>query len=436
MNTRTGESGDPRTAVHSVAGARPASPPRGIRRPVHERIDAVKQRITITAVVGRVVKLRRTGREYTACCPFHTENTPSFTVVEDKGFAHCFGCGWHGDIIRFVMEYHSTSFNEALTMLESNASLEASSASTRARSAKPAATNSCIDSASAARIIWREAGGAHETPVEAWLKSRGINPAATAALSVLQFHPRCPINLWPADTDHRRITRTAPAMIAPIIAVSGQRGDRKLTLQGIHITYLSADGRTKADLGQAAARRIWGNLAHGAVLIPGKPFDPWDDVPAQIIRHLDAPGPCAVGEGIESALSFAARLSNPRLICATLSLGNLEGSQEPIVVDDRSAIPLWRSDPSAYGTPFLFNQPGDVAIGVDNDMKPTAPIWVQEAKGAPLIKRALSGEERAQRCATLSAARWRSVGASTVDAMLPPAGCDFNDLDQKTDGKS
>ena len=54
----------------------------------------------LSAVISPSVKLIRAGREWKACCPFHNEKTPSFTVNDDKGFYHCFGCGAHGDAIR------------------------------------------------------------------------------------------------------------------------------------------------------------------------------------------------------------------------------------------------------------------------------------------------------------------------------------------------
>ena len=63
--------------------------------------DELRAKISIVDVVGSKIKLVRKGREYQACCPFHNEKTPSFTVNEAKGFYHCFGCGAHGDIIKF-----------------------------------------------------------------------------------------------------------------------------------------------------------------------------------------------------------------------------------------------------------------------------------------------------------------------------------------------
>lgn len=85
--------------------------------------DELRAKISIVDVVGAKVKLVRKGREYQACCPFHNEKTPSFTVNEAKGFYHCFGCGAHGDIIKFEMEANNLPFLEAVEKLANKAGL-------------------------------------------------------------------------------------------------------------------------------------------------------------------------------------------------------------------------------------------------------------------------------------------------------------------------
>jgi DNA primase len=80
-------------------------------------LDELRARISIADVVGTRVKLTKKGREYTGLCPFHHEKTPSFTVNEAKGFYHCFGCGAHGDIIKFEMEANNLPFMEAIEKL-------------------------------------------------------------------------------------------------------------------------------------------------------------------------------------------------------------------------------------------------------------------------------------------------------------------------------
>ncbi|MCU7856250.1 MAG: DNA primase, partial [Candidatus Thiodiazotropha sp. (ex Lucinoma borealis)] len=68
-------------------------------------IDDLLNRVDVVDVINRRVPLKKAGRDYQACCPFHDEKTPSFTVSPQKQFYHCFGCGVHGSAIGFIMEY-------------------------------------------------------------------------------------------------------------------------------------------------------------------------------------------------------------------------------------------------------------------------------------------------------------------------------------------
>jgi DNA primase len=86
-------------------------------------IQELLARIDIVTVVERHVTLRKTGANFSACCPFHAEKTPSFTVSPTKQFYHCFGCGAHGSAISFVMQYSGLGFIEAVEDLASSVGL-------------------------------------------------------------------------------------------------------------------------------------------------------------------------------------------------------------------------------------------------------------------------------------------------------------------------
>ncbi|MEM7083819.1 MAG: DNA primase [Pseudomonadota bacterium] len=77
-------------------------------------IDGLMARVDIVEVIGQRVPLKKAGREFKACCPFHDEKTPSFHVVPHKQFYHCFGCGAHGTALGFLMDYEQLSFVEAV----------------------------------------------------------------------------------------------------------------------------------------------------------------------------------------------------------------------------------------------------------------------------------------------------------------------------------
>ena len=77
-------------------------------------IQELLNRVEIVDVIDKAVPLKRAGANYSACCPFHNEKSPSFTVSPTKQFYHCFGCGAHGSAISFLMEYNGLSFVEAI----------------------------------------------------------------------------------------------------------------------------------------------------------------------------------------------------------------------------------------------------------------------------------------------------------------------------------
>jgi DNA primase len=87
-------------------------------------IDELIARADIVEVIGARVQLKKAGREYKACCPFHTEKTPSFWVSPDKQFYHCFGCGKHGTVLGFLMDHDHMAFPEAVDELATRLGLE------------------------------------------------------------------------------------------------------------------------------------------------------------------------------------------------------------------------------------------------------------------------------------------------------------------------
>ena len=87
-------------------------------------LDQLRTRVTLSTVVMRTTKLQRAGREWRACCPFHDEKTPSFYVNDQKGFYHCFGCGAHGDVIRWMTDQRGLTFMDAVKELAAQAGME------------------------------------------------------------------------------------------------------------------------------------------------------------------------------------------------------------------------------------------------------------------------------------------------------------------------
>jgi len=87
-------------------------------------LDELRSRTTLSALIGRTVKVTKAGREYKACCPFHNEKSPSFTINDEKGFYHCFGCSAHGDAIRWMTDQRGLSFMDAVKELAAEAGMD------------------------------------------------------------------------------------------------------------------------------------------------------------------------------------------------------------------------------------------------------------------------------------------------------------------------
>ena len=87
-------------------------------------LDELRARVALSGVIARTIRLTKAGHEFKACCPFHNEKSPSFTVNDSKGFYHCFGCGAHGDVIRWMTDQRGLSFIDAVKELAAEAGME------------------------------------------------------------------------------------------------------------------------------------------------------------------------------------------------------------------------------------------------------------------------------------------------------------------------
>lgn len=136
-------------------------------------LDLVEARTSMSALVAPRVKLARNGREWKACCPVHSEKTPSFTVNDDKGFAHCFGCGFHAGPIRWLTEIEGLDFLDAVRQLAEAAGLampERGRAETE-RAARVAWRRPVLETAQA--VFVTQLG--RVVSVQQYLKARGVD---------------------------------------------------------------------------------------------------------------------------------------------------------------------------------------------------------------------------------------------------------------------
>ncbi|MGV7121740.1 DNA primase [Sphingopyxis sp. 550A] len=144
-------------------------------------LDELRARITLSTLIGRTVKITRAGREYKACCPFHNEKTPSFTINDEKGFYHCFGCSAHGDAIRWMTDQRGLSFMDAVKELAAEAGMDVPAPDPRA--AKKAEEQASLRDVTQAAADWftQQLGSSNGAPARDYLKKRGISDATRAA---------------------------------------------------------------------------------------------------------------------------------------------------------------------------------------------------------------------------------------------------------------
>lgn len=143
-------------------------------------IDDLIARADVVEVIGKRIQLKKAGREFKACCPFHDEKTPSFTVSPGKGFYHCFGCGAHGTAIGFLMEYEHMSFVEAIEGLANIMGVEVP----RDESDRPARRyDELFSLMSSVETHWKNCLRDNATAVD-YLKQRGIDGATAKRFGI------------------------------------------------------------------------------------------------------------------------------------------------------------------------------------------------------------------------------------------------------------
>ncbi len=224
-------------------------------------VAALKAARPLAEIVARYADgQRRVGGRSFWLCPFHSEQTPSFTITPDGGAFVCFGCGAKGDVIDFVMHAESLDFKAALEFLGGHAS---PTAPAKAPSPPRHEDSDLAQRIEAARAIWRKAVPAAGTLVDVYLRSRGITAPIPPTI-------RC------ANLKHGPTGMRLPAMVCAV-----QGPDRDVT--GVHRTFLRLDGKAKAPF--TKPKLMLGRCVGGAV-------------------RLAAAGPIlAIGEGIETSLT-------------------------------------------------------------------------------------------------------------------------------------
>lgn len=252
---------------------------------LRHRCDDIRSRVSLSGIAGSALKLRRAGREWKACCPFHTDRMPSFTIYADDSRFMCFGCGAEGDVLDFIMRLHGVRLAEALQMLGSGDV----PISPRRASAPSKADRDRSDEAFA---VWNNAKAASGTTAEAYLRSRGIMIPTPDSIrfATLPLGRRSPM----------------PTLVAAVSTLKGE-------VAGIQRTFLATDPIGKAPLPGGKAKLSLGRVLGGA------------------IRLGCAERSLLIAEGLEDGLTLLQKLGRPVWVAA--GAGMLSAMQLPDLVE-------------------------------------------------------------------------------------------------------
>lgn len=140
-------------------------------------IDELLNRVDIVEVIDRRVTLKKAGKNYQACCPFHQEKTPSFSVQPEKQFFYCFGCGAGGNAVGFVMKFHNLGFPEAVEVLARDAGMEVPRQESPADARRGAEQRALFELLERASKFYQRQLRRHPKRGRAvdWCKSRGLS---------------------------------------------------------------------------------------------------------------------------------------------------------------------------------------------------------------------------------------------------------------------
>ena len=164
-------------------------------------IQDLLARVDIVDLVDSYVPLKKSGANYAACCPFHSEKSPSFTVSPTKQFYHCFGCGAHGTAIGFVMEYQGVGFIDAVKELASRAGMQVPESEGRGFSdEKPGQTRALIDVMARAAQYYKDQLKAAPRAIE-YCRKRGLTGEVAARFGI-GYAPDGWQNLQPVFSDY------------------------------------------------------------------------------------------------------------------------------------------------------------------------------------------------------------------------------------------
>lgn len=260
-------------------------------------VQDARERHNLSDIIGRHTKLTKSGRELVGICCFHSERSPSLTVIDQRGFYHCFGCGAHGDAISFLMQAEGMSFRQAIETLTGDA-FPVVPEEERAKR-KEQEQQELAQRVAEGRAIWSRAVPAPGTPAEVYARSRGIEIELPGTVRFVMT-PR-----W-RDRETGEVGRDHPAMVCALQDVTG-------AVVGVQCVFLMDGGKRKFERIREDGKKAPAKLTFGQVVGSALRLGPRQP-------HL------IVCEGPEDGLTLTQQLPGKTVwvSCGTAMLSRLE----------------------------------------------------------------------------------------------------------------
>ncbi len=317
-------------------------------------IDELLARVDIVDVIERRVPLKKAGREWTACCPFHNERSPSFTVSPAKQFFHCFGCGVHGSAIKFVMDYDRLEFPDAVEELAQTVGLAVPRDG--GRDATPREDKTDLYDLLDAAAGWYESEFPRNAHVQAYCKKRGLD-AETIKRFRLGWAPAGYDGVLKSlgTSDRRKALLEEAGMIA-----TGDRGKYDRFRERLMFPILDRRGRV---------------IAFGGRVLSSE----------QSPKYLNSPETPLFHKGRELFALWQVKQANPKLTRIMVVEGYMD-----VIALHQAGLPIAVATLGTATTPehteLLFRAAADVVFCFDGDRAGRAAAWKALESALPRLR--------------------------------------------------
>ena len=334
-------------------------------------IDELLARVDIVDVIGRRVPLKKAGREWTACCPFHGERTPSFYVSPAKQFFHCFGCGAHGSAVKFLMDYERLEFPDAVEELAQTVGLKVPREGGREAAPREDKTDlyALLDGAA----DWYQGELPRSAEAQAYCRKRGLDATTIARFRLGWAQAGYDGVIKALGNTPRRIELlTEAGMIA-----SGERGGKYDRFrERLMFPILDRRGRVIAFGGRIIASAPVAQAAQAAT----------DAAPAgSAPKYLNSPETPLFHKGRELFALWQVKQANPSLARIVVVEGYMD-----VIALHQAGLPIAVATLGTATTPehteLLFRAAPDVVFCFDGDRAGRAAAWKALESALPRLR--------------------------------------------------